>query len=381
MICVECRTEIEAISVICPGCGARVAKDRARREQADWREQVRETVERHKLKKRRRLEERDDDARQLSIFPAAHEDEEARAERLRRAEIRQRVEERVGKRRPTPSAARRRVELGELPLRTSSGTSAAATARELDRDVIDDPEEERRVERAPDASSRRARERDEREAVPRAKRRSIRSERPDPTTAEFDPVRDPRGARDPEDLDELDLPLGLRGGAEADSELDFEPDVDVDVDVDVDDADASGATFDFGLASVGGRIVSGIIDLVFVVGIQLTLFYLTTHLVSQRIGALPSSALGAMGVVGTVLAAGYFLFFWALSGQTLGKLLTGARVVDRRGRALGFGGAAARLAGCALATLPLGAGFIGLWTDPERRGWHDRIAGSKVVRG
>lgn len=144
---------------------------------------------------------------------------------------------------------------------------------------------------------------------------------------------------------------------------------------------ASEPLLTFGLASVFERLFSGFIDLAFVSLIQLTLFYLTTHLVAQRLGALPRSALVAMGLVGAVLAAGYFLFFWSLSGQTLGKLLMGSRVVDGRGGALGFGRAALRLAGTLLAALPLGAGFVGLMTDPERRGWHDRIAGTKVIRG
>jgi len=137
----------------------------------------------------------------------------------------------------------------------------------------------------------------------------------------------------------------------------------------------------FGMASGVERVISGGIDLVFVGLIQLTLFYLTTHLVAQRVGALPTSALVAMGLVGAVMATSYFLFFWSLSGQTLGKLLTGSRVVDRRGGALGFGRAALRLAATLVAALPLGAGFIGIWTDPERRGWHDRIAGTRVIRG
>ena len=140
----------------------------------------------------------------------------------------------------------------------------------------------------------------------------------------------------------------------------------------------------FGLASPGERVLSGLIDMTFVSLIQLTLFYLTTHLVAQRLGALPTSALVAMGLVGAVLGAGYFLFFWSLSGQTLGKLLTGGRVVDGRGGgggALGASRAALRLVGAVLSAVPLGAGFLGLWTDTERRGWHDRLAGTKVVRG
>jgi uncharacterized RDD family membrane protein YckC len=135
------------------------------------------------------------------------------------------------------------------------------------------------------------------------------------------------------------------------------------------------------LSTPSERLLSGLIDIAFVALIQLTLFYLTTNLVSSRLGALPSNAVVAMIIVGLVMGASYFLFFWSLSGQTLGKLLTGARVVDARGGgALGFAKSALRLLGSLLALLPLGLGLIGLWTDSDRRGWHDRLAGSLVVR-
>jgi uncharacterized RDD family membrane protein YckC len=128
--------------------------------------------------------------------------------------------------------------------------------------------------------------------------------------------------------------------------------------------------------------VSGAIDLAFVSLIQLTLFYLTTNLVSRQLGALPLSAVISMSVVGAVLAAGYFLFFWSLSGQTLGKLLTGSRVVDATADGpLGPGRSLLRLVGLVFSLLPLGAGFLGLWTDARRRCWHDRIASTEVVRG
>jgi uncharacterized RDD family membrane protein YckC len=48
---------------------------------------------------------------------------------------------------------------------------------------------------------------------------------------------------------------------------------------------------------------------------------------------------------------------------------------------LGVSRATLRLVGVVLSALPLGLGFLGLWTDAERRGWHDRFAGTKVVRG
>ena len=316
--------------VLCPACGVRVQHGR---EDVDWRQQVRETVERHKAKRRREQTKHDDEARQLTIFPETSEqDEEDRVARARRAEIRARVEERMSKRHDTRSVVAR-SHAGEV----SSGGGAVA-ARALSRSAHahsarSDPVA--RMESTADV----------------AEERAI-----DPTIAEF-------------------------GGDELPGGADFE----IPGDAPMPDLSSSSAEpfIGFGLASPGERVLSGLIDMTFVSLIQLTLFYLTTHLVAQRLGALPTSALVAMGVVGAVLAAGYFLFFWSLSGQTLGKLLTGGRVVDSNGGggALGASRAALRLVGAVLSAVPLGAGFLGLWTDTERRGWHDRLAGTKVVRG
>jgi uncharacterized RDD family membrane protein YckC len=310
------------------------------RAEIDWRDQVKQSVAKHREKKRRELDKRDYDSRQLSIFPEDRpvevEDEPAKAARQRRAEIRTRVEERLA-RRPVAPPPSRVVDAGELPL--GRGHAAAAVARDLasepqDRyDGYDEPDEQNEH---------------------------------DPRTVEVELEREL-------DRHPIDESSPRRGRALAVSGLGEEGDALADP-----TADALGA---FGLASAAERVFSGFIDLAFVALIQLTLFYLTTHLVSQRMGALPQSALMSMALVGAVLAAGYFLFFWSLSGQTLGKLLTGSRVVSTRGGTLGLGRSALRLVAVLVAALPLGAGFIGLLTDSGRRGWHDRIAGTKVIRG
>jgi uncharacterized RDD family membrane protein YckC len=136
----------------------------------------------------------------------------------------------------------------------------------------------------------------------------------------------------------------------------------------------------FELASPGERLLAGFIDFGFLTLLLLGLAYLTTNLVGQPLRALPGPAVAALGCVGFLLAVGYFLFFWSLSGQTLGKLLTSSRVVDPLGQPLGFGRAFARTLGIGLSILPLGAGFVGLWSDIGRRAWHDRLASTKVVR-
>jgi len=77
-------------------------------------------------------------------------------------------------------------------------------------------------------------------------------------------------------------------------------------------------------------------------------------------------------------AAVYLVAFWRATGQTLGKWLLGLQIVTRRGGPLTMRHALVRLAGYILSALPLYLGF--LWIlGPERRGWHDRLAGTEVV--
>jgi uncharacterized RDD family membrane protein YckC len=274
-------------------------------------------VQRHRNRKLSQ-QQKSDEERQLSIFPQeALVDPATQAVRERRAEIRARVEERLSRKAVSARGVRESGRAIDAGEIPLGRRHALAAARDLAPEPEPDPPRE--------------------------------NDLPDPRTDRYIPVPEP-----------VALEMSF-------TETEIE--------------DSAEPVLELGAASGVERAIAGAIDLVFVGLIQLTLFYLTTHLVAQRVGALPRSALVAMGLVGAVMAASYFLFFWSLSGQTLGKLLTGSRVVDRRGRALGFARAATRLAATVIAALPLGAGFIGLWTDPERRGWHDRIAGTKVIRG
>ncbi len=79
-----------------------------------------------------------------------------------------------------------------------------------------------------------------------------------------------------------------------------------------------------------------------------------------------------------VVASLYHIVFWWLRGQTPGKWLLGLRVVALGGGTVGLGRAAIRFAGYLLSALPFYLGF--LWIlRPERRGFHDRLAGTEVV--
>jgi uncharacterized RDD family membrane protein YckC len=82
----------------------------------------------------------------------------------------------------------------------------------------------------------------------------------------------------------------------------------------------------------------------------------------------------------TVAAVPYFVAGW-MRGATPGMRLLGVRVIAADGGGVDFGRAVTRYLGMMLAALPFGLGFAWAVLDRRRQGWHDRIAGTLVVRG
>jgi uncharacterized RDD family membrane protein YckC len=81
-----------------------------------------------------------------------------------------------------------------------------------------------------------------------------------------------------------------------------------------------------------------------------------------------------------LLVLAYFPFFWARSGQTPGMRPFGLYVVrDNDGGKISSGQAVLRLIGLGVSAIPLYLGFIWIFIDARRRGWHDLIAGTVVI--
>jgi uncharacterized RDD family membrane protein YckC len=90
---------------------------------------------------------------------------------------------------------------------------------------------------------------------------------------------------------------------------------------------------------------------------------------------------GLLGLLGVVLHGAYWIIFIGSCGQTPGKMLLGLEVVAvRDGTTPGYGRAVLRWIGMGLALLPLGLGFLGVVLTREGRGFHDWLAGTRVVR-
>ena len=84
--------------------------------------------------------------------------------------------------------------------------------------------------------------------------------------------------------------------------------------------------------------------------------------------------------LGVVLVLGYFSFFHAAWGQTVGKMIFGLRVVQTDGQPVSFSRALTRTLAYALSALPFFLGFFWVGFTSSKRSWHDAIAGTMVVR-
>jgi uncharacterized RDD family membrane protein YckC len=77
----------------------------------------------------------------------------------------------------------------------------------------------------------------------------------------------------------------------------------------------------------------------------------------------------------------YGVLFIGLKGQTPGKIALGIKVVNAQGEVPGIGRAALReIVGKIASAIVFLLGFFWIGWDRRKRGWHDHIAGTFVVR-
>jgi uncharacterized RDD family membrane protein YckC len=76
----------------------------------------------------------------------------------------------------------------------------------------------------------------------------------------------------------------------------------------------------------------------------------------------------------------YHIAFWAWKGTTLGGIICGLRVVRTQGTELRFVDALVRGLGSVFSIVALGIGCFWMLQDAERQMWHDKIAGTLVVK-
>jgi uncharacterized RDD family membrane protein YckC len=101
-----------------------------------------------------------------------------------------------------------------------------------------------------------------------------------------------------------------------------------------------------------------------------------------RMGALLIDAMiiGIFAHVWFFAIAIYAAVMWKLKGSTVGDIVFGLRVVRLDDRPLSWEAAIIRALGCFLSAAALGLGFLWIAFDPDKQAWHDKFAGTVVVR-
>jgi uncharacterized RDD family membrane protein YckC len=92
------------------------------------------------------------------------------------------------------------------------------------------------------------------------------------------------------------------------------------------------------------------------------------------------SLLHSFGDFHFIVLAAYGAVMWKLRGTTVGGIVCDLHVVRLDGRPVDWETAIVRALGCFLSLFVVFLGFIWIAFDPNRQAWHDKIAGTVVVR-
>jgi uncharacterized RDD family membrane protein YckC len=92
------------------------------------------------------------------------------------------------------------------------------------------------------------------------------------------------------------------------------------------------------------------------------------------------AVLGPMAPLTPFVALAYFAGMWAWKGTTIGGIVLGLKVVRYDGQAVGFAAALIRALAAAFSIFVLFLGFLWIIWDKEKQGWHDKIAGTVVLK-
>ena len=140
-------------------------------------------------------------------------------------------------------------------------------------------------------------------------------------------------------------------------------------------------------AKFGTRAMALVIDFVILATVHCLLFLLLAewlmndiiHLELLAILAFYSTYVLVSFVSFAFLHMVYFTVFHAWTGQTIGKMIMGIKVVPKSNGLLPPSVAFLRWTGYILSSIPLATGFLWSAVDKDHCAWHDRLAMTRVV--
>lgn len=127
-------------------------------------------------------------------------------------------------------------------------------------------------------------------------------------------------------------------------------------------------------AGSGSRFLAALIDIIVVLVVSLILGLIIALTLGKNGETLSS-------LLSIVINIGYFVFYQASNGQTLGKKAMGIKVVDLAGNkptAMTF--FLREIIGKLVSSIILLIGYLMILWDGKKQGLHDKIAGTVVIR-
>jgi uncharacterized RDD family membrane protein YckC len=128
------------------------------------------------------------------------------------------------------------------------------------------------------------------------------------------------------------------------------------------------------------RLYAAALDLAVLALIWAAVIYFASRSARVAIPALQPAwpwLVGYLAFIGLVYAG----YFTGTTGQTLGKMAAGLRVVDAGGQPPGYLRAFTRALIGAFGVLAAGSGLLPMLFDPARRALHDRLFRTRVIKG
>lgn len=83
---------------------------------------------------------------------------------------------------------------------------------------------------------------------------------------------------------------------------------------------------------------------------------------------------------GLLLSLVYFTYFHGATGQSIGKRVLKIKAIQTTGEPINFKIALIRWGGYIISGLVMNLGFLWVMFDKNKQGWHDKIAGTYVVK-
>ena len=132
-------------------------------------------------------------------------------------------------------------------------------------------------------------------------------------------------------------------------------------------------------ARVFHRATALLVDTVLLGAINAGVLYFTLAIAGMQVNEVRTLPVIPLIAFLLILDGGYLIAFTTAGGQTIGKMLTGIRVMGDDGRRVDTAGAVLRTVGCLVTVMSLGIGYLPVFFSADGRALHDRIAGTRVV--